>query len=428
MMRKNYVIPWTPATSFYAMAILATICIVWGLSSNVIMMGAVIICTVYIAATPPETAVAFMFYLLPFANVFKFGQGSTSIFTYIQLIVILKLLLFNQQIGRRFTYAWLLLAAWQAVGSQLQVLVLIKQMIVPMTVYMVLENCRIDTVRMTKSLAIGLLLSSLIGQAKAFIPALGEFLVDVRAYEVSGLADRFTGLIGDPNHYSSISILVTVGLICQLFNGKLSRKWLIVAGILIMFGLNTVSKSYFLMLCVVAVLVLLMCVKKKKYNWFGAGVVTILLILILVAAGSIDVFNSMLQRLTNTTDITTGRLGIWIMYLRELFSEPVRLMFGHGIAAEILGKVAHNSYIDLIFYYGLVGSFVYLYPLFLILSRKTSSDLFHIAPLICFLMLAFFLSYLMYYDLAFILIYVIAYMRGDDSLPTMVEDDANGLA
>jgi len=416
-MKNNSVkLQWTSSMTFYGAAILTTICIVLGLSSNIMMMGAVAVSAFYIAVSTSETAVAFMFYLLPFANVFKFGWGSTSIITYIQLIVILKLFLSNRKIGGRFIYVWLLLVIWQVAGSQLQVLVLIKQMIVPITVYMVLKNCRIDTVRITKSLAIGLLVSSLIGQAKDFIPVLDNYLEDVRAYEISGIVYRFTGLSNDPNHYGSISILVTIGLICLLFNKKLDYKWLIVVGILVLFGLDTVSKSYFLMLCVVVVLVLLMFLKKKKYKWFFACVAALMLVLAMVVVGRIDMFNYMLQRLTNTTDITTGRTGRWVRYLQKLFSEPVHLLFGYGIAAEILDKVAHNTVLDLIFYYGLFGSVLYLYPYFLIIGRKNSSDIFHIAPLICFLMMAFFLSYLMYYDLAFNLIYVIAFMR-DGKLP-----------
>lgn len=427
-MRNSYVIRWNSTTAFYATSILVTICIVLGLSSNIVMMGATVVSAVYIATATPEAAVAFMFYLLPFANVFKFGPGSTSIFTYIQLVVIFKLLLSSRRINRRFLYAWFLLLAWQAIGSQMQIITLIKQVIVPITVYMVLDNCRIDTARMTKSLAIGLLLSSLIGQAKDLIPGLMNFLVEMRVYEVSGLVYRFTGLVGDPNHYSSISILVSIGLICQLFNGKLARKWLIVVGVLIVFGLNTVSKSYFLMLGVVAVFVLLMCVKKKKIGWLAASIILFSTVLIMAVVGSIDVINSMLQRLTNTTDITTGRTAIWGMYLRALFSDPVHLLFGYGIAAEPFEKVAHNTFIDLLFYYGSVGSIVYMYPLSLIVGRKNRWDVFHVAPLICFLMLAFFLSYLMYYDLAFILIYVIAYLRGDAPPPNAILVDETATA
>lgn len=419
-------IRWTPSKAFYATSIFVTICIVLGLGRNVIMMGAAAVSALYVVTATPETAVAFMFYLLPFANVFKFGQGSTSVFTYIQLMVILKLLLSNRKLNRQFLYAWILLVVWQAVGSQLQILTLIKQMIVPITVYLVLDRCKIDTVRITKSLTIGLLLSSLIGQAKDWIPALSNYLEDMRAYEVSGIVYRFAGLVGDPNHYSSISILVTIGLICQLFNGKLERQWWIVAGVLIAFGLTTVSKSYFLMLGVVAVFVLLMCVVKKKIGWLAAGIILISTVLMMVVVGSIDVINSMLQRLTNTTDITTGRTAIWGTYLRALFSDPVHLLFGYGIAAETFEKVAHNTFIDLAFYYGLLGSIVYLFTISLIIGRKYSWNVFHSAPLICFLMLAFFLSYLMYYDLAFILIYLIAYLRGDDLAPKPVLAAASG--
>lgn len=415
--------------SFNAAAILTTICIVLGLSSKFVMAGATVISVLFVVLATPEAAVGYMFYLLPFAYVFKFGPGSTSIFTYIQILVVLKLFLVNQKIKRRFLYAWLVLILWQAVGSRLQILVLVKQMIVPITVYMVLENCRMDTTRLTKCLAIGLLLSSLIGQAKDLIPPLSKYLVEIRAYDVAGLVYRFTGLNDDPNHYGSISILVTIGLICQLFDGKLERKWLIVVGALILLGLTTISKSYFLMLCVVVLMVLLMCLKKKKYTLFIAGIGALLLVVVLVAIGSINLFDSMLQRLTYSSDITTGRTAIWLRYLRELFSEPIHLIFGYGIGAEPLRKVAHNTLIDLLFYYGIVGSVLFLYPLFLIIGRKNKSDIFHISPLVCFLLMLFFLSYLMYYDLAFLLIYVIAYMKGTsapaEAVPETVDE---GLA
>ena len=59
------------------------------------------------------------------------------------------------------------------------------------------------------------------------------------------------------------------------------------------------------------------------------------------------------------SDMTTGRSDIWVAYIREIFADLKILFFGNGI--NTLGSIergAHNTYIELIFYLGVVGTVI----------------------------------------------------------------------
>lgn len=58
------------------------------------------------------------------------------------------------------------------------------------------------------------------------------------------------------------------------------------------------------------------------------------------------------------TPLDPGREGIWKRYLKEITSSPQKLIFGSGISAEKLGAGTHNAYIDIIWRFGLFGSFL----------------------------------------------------------------------
>jgi O-antigen ligase len=70
------------------------------------------------------------------------------------------------------------------------------------------------------------------------------------------------------------------------------------------------------------------------------------------------------QRVTETVDFTSGRLGIWNAYKEMLLSNIIMLFIGSGVdnAKTLLlpyygkAQVAHNVFIELIADYGIIGT------------------------------------------------------------------------
>lgn len=69
------------------------------------------------------------------------------------------------------------------------------------------------------------------------------------------------------------------------------------------------------------------------------------------------------------TPLDPGREGIWKRYLKEITSSPKKLIFGSGVSAELLGVLTHNTFIEILWRFGIVGS-VLLCGVFYLLAKK----------------------------------------------------------
>ena len=74
-------------------------------------------------------------------------------------------------------------------------------------------------------------------------------------------------------------------------------------------------------------------------------------------------FAVVLERLTSSTslsDITTGRVDLYIRYWNVLTEDMVNLLFGLGLRAPVLGKGTHMLYLELIYYVGVLGLVLFM--------------------------------------------------------------------
>ena len=140
-------------------------------------------------------------------------------------------------------------------------------------------------------------------------------------------------------------------------------------------------------------------------------------------SGEIELFNGILYRITSANDIsslTTGRFDIWINYLSFLFDNLGRFLFGGGLGAEMLNKrVAHNTYIDLLYYLGILGTTLLITVFLTITSPKKNTaklNLLNYSIWICIGVMYFFLSELFYFDCAFHIVIAIMVSKVDMNL------------
>lgn len=177
---------------------------------------------------------------------------------------------------------------------------------------------------------------------------------------------RFSGTNGDPNYYSMDLILA---FSCAIFYHKKHRImfWVVLA-MTLYFGVRTFSKSFFIYFIIAILCAFVVFVKQRTY--FSALLIILfsIVFLIIILNGSNTYLTTIINRFAGSSDlssITTGRTDLWESYLRDIVSSPKYFIFGHGLGADLLnGAGVHNFYIELFYYFGFIGTMLYLVIVF----------------------------------------------------------------
>jgi hypothetical protein len=188
--------------------------------------------------------------------------------------------------------------------------------------------------------------------------------------------------------------------------------------LIVAFGVQTVSKSFLLLLVALCLLFMISLLQNKKHKEFVIVFGCLAVLVFFVATNQIGVFDNLINRIGesfNAGDLTTNRANIWNRYMDYFKENPLSLWFGKGVGASVLGVVPHNTYIDFLYFYGILGTsiFIFVFGLSLGSLRKNKKSIVNFIPLVCVLVNFFFLSYLMYYDLVYILIFVFIVLNSD---------------
>ena len=214
----------------------------------------------------------------------------------------------------------------------------------------------------------GLILASVIGLGMEYVPGLSDIL----QYKTTKLADasritRFSGLVTSPASYSLDISLAIACVIALFYHKKIGKLFFPLLVVLFTFGFMTGSKS-FLVSCAVLLMgfLLISCGKRLSYGLAMTASAVILGIIVYNVLED-ETRRQLLLRFTsdlesgNVAVVTTGRVDIALEYLKYIFSDIWALLFGSGMAENVLaGKGTHNAYIELLYSFGSVGSVIYL--------------------------------------------------------------------
>lgn len=180
---------------------------------------------------------------------------------------------------------------------------------------------------------------------------------------------RFSGLTGDPNH-NSLYIVIAISL-NLIYSQKTKRKTIfihIMNCIMAFFGLVGQSKTFLLAL-IIGFFVIMLDMAKDKKNLSTVLIVSSATIVCgMFLFISIPFLSNVLLRFINIDtrvgfleSITTQRLHIWKNYLSYISSDPLRIVFGHGVwpTEKLFDWDYHNFYIQIIWEFGLFGTFAF---------------------------------------------------------------------
>ncbi len=371
-----------------------------------------------------STACSDLAFLIPFMEIYR-APGGDALMAYYVLILNIVIIWRRPHITANKTLIVLLLAFLYfplRVGLKLSTIAFVCGGL--LFLYLVFDNREmIDETNILYFFISGAVAST--AYALIFI---GSSSVSATVRIDSNVNDgRFRGLFADPNYYSLILVLAMVALLIFYSQKKIkSIAFFPCFALLLLAGILTVSKSFFLMLAVITLYYMInWFVDRKFFKGMGSLVVFVFLAH-LVFLGKIPFLNNIISRFLSAgslSDLTTGRTELWGLYIRHSFQSFKNVLFGEGFDVVHYAKGSHNVYIEALYNTGIIGVgifFAFFIFVFLDIKRdqgdakgKISNKFMSFLPLMAVSMMYFFLhgiSSVQFYFILFIMF--ISYKQG----------------
>ncbi len=216
-----------------------------------------------------------------------------------------------------------------------------------------------SAVRTAKAFCASMTLSSI--YALVFRDA--SFMTTLRGHEAAAYFGseifRFQGLFEDPNYYMTL-LCVGIALLLKLLDSKKIRllPFLTMLGVLVLCGVLTYSKTFFLMVVLMSACYIMWQFNDKKILKSLMLVLVVLLVANVLLVAEDSIFSVVLTRLTTATDISelpTGRSDVFAAYWNKITENIFTFLFGQGMGAKELFKAPHNLYLEIVYYTGVTG-------------------------------------------------------------------------
>lgn len=351
---------------------------------------------------------AMLFFCMPFASAFKISANSASLFTFFQLLVVMKFVFCNK-IKRKFLIIFFVYAIYLIVGGWGAFLEIVKQISYPLLFYF----CMNDKVLKRADWCAGwyckgIIISSFVGIFNDYIPNMNTIVnekVTRVAYEV--YINRFSGLFGDPNYYS-VNLMLAFVLLFFLFlkkkiKGKIAYGSFIA---IIVFGAMTGSKTFLLMLVIVTGFTIIELIKNKQYVMGTFLIISVVVGIMMVLSGRVTIFNTIISRVSQASsmsELTTERTDLWKMYFLNLIDHPLKMIVGNGFGKGYsFERYPHNTYLDFLDLLGILGTVLFLYAKkCACYSYIKSKNTLNYLPMIVIIIMYFSLSMISHYDMIY---------------------------
>lgn len=146
---------------------------------------------------------------------------------------------------------------------------------------------------------------------------------------------------------------------------------------------------------------------RRSYVLFVFSIITVIIFTLLVFSGKISLFSVVLERLSmgrsmGLDSLTTDRSAIWRNYFSYFNTNLLSDLFGRGLGYITLNNAAaHNTYIDLLYQLGIVGTFWLMGVIIGGFKRYRTNynrSIVNYGVIICIAAMYFFLSELQFWD------------------------------
>lgn len=364
-----------------------------------------------------EEIFAWLFGLLPFANIFKLSTTSMSIFTICEIGAVIYLLLKKRLKASQFMLlialiAYLIISSLSNPNLFTVVKVAAGFLLIGFGVSVLTQDGLKQTALMLSLSTIAMLILS---TNRKYLSYVEKYFTDLDYYiDSTGRATdtlRISGFFGDPN-YCAVLIVLVLSLLSVLYYYKaIGTEFWLHAAFLVPLGFLTYSKSYFLCIVLFLIMLILFVLLPKHKGWALISLVGIGGAVLLVANGKIEAINMIFARFSQG-NLTTGRTALNQAYLQYIWDNTKVLFFGDGISADRFSGARNNVhclYIEILYKLGIVGTGLYCATLVAVLSNAKKSVERHLVnyfPLMFFLLMFGFLAGVVNYALPFYIIIV----------------------
>ena len=372
---------------FVGRALIITALYVLGAAFNEVLTGIALLMTLYeILRSDTEHIFKLELILVPLGGIMYIG-GSFSLFNIIQFATVLVLIMrkvhniSKQVVG--FVLLILLLSAYGIIITGMGNLVDEISFIFEMAVLaLILDDIdELDFDGSIRAFSLGLTLSSVSYLFVDYLPGITKYVSNAK-YRISGSTekvDRFSGLAGNPNHYTMAISIAIAGLLVIVICRRMKKRDFIYLGSLIVFGIMSLSKSFFLgLLFTIGVIIAYMLIRTpgRAIRWTAF---VFALFVIVMTVGNFKYLDIILDRVlvnrgaVDLNTYTSNRLDHYQVYIDAICGSLRIFLFGNGYGTLINGVASHNVYLEALYYFGIVGISAYLYMIKLIYQSSRNN-------------------------------------------------------
>lgn len=238
---------------------------------------------------------------------------------------------------------------------------------------------------------LGLVISIFLSIFIKYSPRMSSYVGAFHNYGIRKMQGMFT----NPNWLGVFaSLIIAIVSYKFIFNDLM---WGIPLLVLIPYSYGTISRDFILCLVITCIFIFIyLCIKRKKIFIYKG--LSMLLLIVVVCCAQFNVTKIYANRFgidqlisINITydknddadndeidyDISSGdndvvywkdgvpadpgRLELWKRYLKDFVSSPKKVLLGSGISVTELGTAPHNTYIDIFWRFGIVGTLIVIY-------------------------------------------------------------------
>lgn len=345
--------------------------IIGGAFNDFFTLIAVFFACVYILFSKPQRIIELGIIIAPFAGIMYFAN-SFSLFNVILLISLIGLIKNNaNHIPKSlFLYALglILVGVFSLIFSGFSIFAdfvtfFIEMLLIAMVI---LFKGDFHFKSICSKFAIGLIISSLCYYFVDYLPGIQNFISNAQ-YRIPGTIEkiiRFSGLVGNPNHYSFALNLIIGSLLAMVITKKGIILDYFCIIICVFFGIYSLSNSFFLCLIFTFLVIGLYLLFHQPKKLIIASIIFAVGIIILINFFGTRYIEIILNRLSlnsgsfDLNEYTTDRIDHYQLYMNTIFFNPQILLFGQGIFTDIDGVRSHNFILENLYYYGVFGSIV----------------------------------------------------------------------
>lgn len=344
--------------------------------SSAFLYPLVLVLIAIFAFVPLKSCLPLLCFLFPFATIIKTQPGQVSLFTVMFLIFVIRIVLKKGSLKRIFLVSLLFFVAYAFIISGTSKIILIATMACGfIMVHDVCQNDEYDYTEVFYAFCAGIILASVLGMLRDYLPIIDNFVRDsAQRIGHNEHVERFVGLVGNPNYFTmDISVALSC-LVVSMATSKPKKINVLLFVILSVFGLMSVSKS-FLIVWVVLLLILMFYGLRNGGSSFVKLFVVLVITAVFVYVFAKESIDTYIYRLTQDSEgdlsgFTSGRTEIWLTYIKAIISDIRILFFGSGVGVTLVAAT-HNTYLEPIYYLGVVGCVLYFFVFKMSVSLKS---------------------------------------------------------